>query len=42
MAWAVEVKLINGMTDTILVPQGNATRAQAATLMMRLCESVLK
>ena len=42
VAWAVEVKLINGMTDTTLVPQGSATRAQAATLMMRLCENVLK
>ena len=42
MAWAVEVKLINGITDITLVPQGNSTRAQAATLMMRLCEEVIK
>ncbi len=42
MAWTVSAELINGMTDTTLVPQGSATRAQVATLMMRLCENVLK
>ena len=42
MAWAVDAELINGMTETTLVPQGSATRAQVATLMMRLCENVLK
>lgn len=42
MAWAVEEGLIKGMTDTTLEPQGSATRAQAATLIMRLCENVLK
>ena len=42
MAWAVNAELINGMTETTLVPQGNATRAQVATLMMRICENVLK
>ena len=42
MAWAVNAELINGMTETTLVPQGSATRAQVATLMMRLCENILK
>ena len=44
MAWAVNAKLIQGTSATTptLDPQGNATRAQTATLMMRLCESVLK
>ena len=42
VAWAVNAELVNGMTETTLVPQGSATRAQVATLMMRLCENVLK
>ena len=42
ISWAVDVHLISGMSSTTLVPQGYATRAQTATLMMRLCESVLK
>ena len=42
MAWAVGAELVNGMSETTLVPQGSATRAQVATLMMRLCENVLK
>lgn len=36
MLWAVDAKLINGMTATTLEPQGNATRAQVATLLYRL------
>lgn len=40
MAWANGVGLINGMTETILSPKGNATRAQAATILMRYCDSV--
>ncbi len=39
MAWAVSVGLINGMTETTLVPQGNAIRAQIATILMRYCEA---
>ena len=42
MAWAVDIQLIKGMTENTIVPQGKTTRAQAATLMMRLCENVLK
>ena len=32
------------MTDTTLVPQGSATAtyAQVATILMRLCETVVK
>ena len=37
MQWAVGAGLINGM-DGRLVPQGHATRAQAAAIFMRYCE----
>ena len=37
MQWAVGAGIINGMTETTLVPQGNATRAQVATMLMRYC-----
>ena len=36
LEWACEVGLINGMTETTLAPQGKTTRAQAATVFMRL------
>ena len=35
--WAVAEKLIGG-SDGYLLPQGNATRAQAATILMRLTD----
>lgn len=35
MAWAVENGIITGVTATTLVPQGTATRAQAAAMLMR-------
>ena len=38
MAWAVEHEIITGMTDTTLVPQGSATRAQCAAMLMRFVE----
>ncbi len=38
MNWAVSVGLINGVEETTLAPQGNATRAQIATILMRYCE----
>ena len=38
MAWAVENGIITGMTDTTLVPQGSATRAQCAAMLMRFVE----
>ena len=40
MAWAVENGIITGMTDTTIEPQGTATRAQCATMLMRFIESV--
>ncbi len=42
MAWANAQGLITGVTPTTLVPQGNATRAQVATILMRFCETVAK
>lgn len=36
MQWAVGTGLINGMTATTLSPQGTASRAQVATMVMRL------
>lgn len=41
MRWAVENGLINGMGGT-LNPQGSATRAQVAAIMMRFCENVME
>ncbi len=38
MNWAVSVGLINGVAESELAPQGNATRAQIATILMRYCE----
>lgn len=39
--WAVDSGLINGMGNGVLSPRGSATRAQAAAILMRLCENVL-
>jgi hypothetical protein len=41
MSWANAAGLITGMTDTTLAPQGSATRAQAATILMRFCGNVV-
>ena len=35
MRWAIDEGIITGMTDTTLVPQGTATRAQCAAIFMR-------
>ena len=40
MAWAVAEGLLQGFEDDTLRPQGNATRAQIATILMRFCEGV--
>ncbi len=36
MAWAVENGIVNGLTENTLAPRGTATRAQIATILMRL------
>ena len=38
MAWAVEKGIIEGVTDTTIVPAGTATRAQCAAMLMRFAE----
>ncbi len=38
MQWAVEQGILTGTTPTTLTPQGNATRAQVATILMRFCQ----
>jgi hypothetical protein len=38
MKWAVGAGLINGVTTTTIGPQGTATRAQTAAMVMRLAD----
>ena len=40
MQWACGSGVITGVTESTLVPQGTATRAQAAAMLMRFCENV--
>ena len=40
MAWANANALVNGVSATILNPQGEATRAQVAAILHRFCENV--
>ena len=42
MQWANETGLITGRSETTLAPQGTATRAEVATILMRFCEDVAK
>ena len=38
MQWAVGAGIISGTSTDTLSPQGPATRAQVATMLMRFCE----
>ena len=40
MAWAISEGIITGYTANTLNPQGEATRAQVATMLMRFCNSI--
>lgn len=40
MSWAVAAGLINGTSTTTISPNGTATRAQLATILMRFCEGI--
>ena len=42
MLWANEQGVITGVTDTMLEPQGSATRAQVATMLMRFTKNIVK
>ena len=39
LQWAKAEGLVNG-TDTTLTPDGTATRAQVAVILMRFCETI--
>ena len=41
LEWAVAEELVNGMGDGTVAPQGSATRAQAAAILMRFIENVI-
>ena len=41
MSWAIGSGLLSGKDGGRLDPQGNATRAEAATILMRYCQSFL-
>ena len=42
MKWGNATELMSGRTTTTLVPQGETTRAEIATLLMRFIENILK
>ena len=42
MAWAVNAGIMGGMDDGTLMPQGEATRAEAATMLMNFCENIVE
>lgn len=42
LSWAVGVGLLNGMGDGTILPGGNATRAQVATILARYCQGFLE
>lgn len=42
MRWAVSTGVISGSNTGLLMPQGNATRAQVATMLMRFVEDLAK
>ena len=39
MQWACGAGIINGTSESTLTPQGSATRAQLAAMIMRFCEN---
>lgn len=41
MNWAIGVGLISGTDNGTLIPGGSATRAQAATILVRFCENIV-
>ena len=42
MDWAVNADIIRGMNDNKLMPQGKATRAEGATMLMNFCENIVE
>ncbi|OUN13486.1 InlB B-repeat-containing protein [Flavonifractor sp. An9] len=41
MQWAVGAEIINGTSDHTLSPEGDATRAEVAVILMRFCEGLV-
>ncbi len=41
LRWAVEQRIVSGKGGGVLDPTGQATRAEAATMLMRYCESLI-
>ena len=42
MQWACGAGIVNGTSESTLTPQGEATRAQVAAMLMRFCESIVQ
>lgn len=42
MQWACGSGIVNGTSESTLTPQGEATRAQVAAMLMRFCESIVQ
>lgn len=40
--WAVSLGIISGRSENLLCPQGSATRAETAAMIMRFCERMVK
>ena len=42
MQWACGAGIVNGTSESTLTPQGEATRAQVAAMLMRFCENTMQ
>ena len=42
MQWARGAGIVNGTSESTLTPQGEATRAQVAAMLMRFCENTMQ
>ena len=42
LVWAVDAGIMSGTRNDTLSPDGNATRAQVATILMRFCENIVE
>lgn len=42
LKWASAAGIVNGTDENTLTPQGSATRAQVAVMLMRFCENVMQ
>ena len=42
MQWACGAGIVNGTSESTLTPQGEATRAQVAAMLMRFCEQYVE